>query len=169
MRTELNDLRLRQVDESTRPFAALADLHPPAGGWVKSIRQALGMSVSQLGRRMGLTRQGVADLEKREAQRGVTLAALQKAADAMNAELVYAIVPRKSLTQTLRDQARTTADRQLRRVAHSMRLEAQNVSPEEYASQLSENQEKLLQTWSRQIWDEEDPSAEFGNGHDVLD
>jgi predicted DNA-binding mobile mystery protein A len=158
MRQQLNDLRLRQVDESIKHWQGLLNQTPPKGGWVKSIRQALGMSTSQLGRRMGLSRQGVTDLEKREVRRVVTLAALMKAAEAMNAELVYAIVPRKSLAEAVRDQARTTADRQLKRVAHSMRLEAQHVSSDEYAKQLGEAQEKLLRNWSRHIWDEGDPS-----------
>ena len=158
MKQQLNDLRLRQVDESLKHWEGLLNQAPPHGGWVKSIRQALGMSASQLGRRMGLSRQGVTDIEKREVRRVVTLAALEKAAEAMNAELVYAIVPRKSLTATVRDQARTAADRQLKSVAHSMRLEAQDVSPDEYAKQLAESQEKLLRDWSRHIWDEEVPS-----------
>lgn len=76
----------------------------------------------------------------------------------MNAELVYAIVPRKSLAETVRGQARTVAERQLKRVAHSMGLEAQDVSRDEYANQLAESQERLLRNWSRHIWDEEGSS-----------
>lgn len=116
------------------------------------------MSAAQLGRRMGLTRQGVADLERRESQGAVTLTALQKAAEAMNAAAVYAIVPRQSLAETIRAQARTIAEKQLKRVDHSMLLEAQDVSREEYANQLAEHQDRLLRDWSRHIWDEEDVS-----------
>jgi predicted DNA-binding mobile mystery protein A len=158
MALELKGLLLRQVDESLKPWVGLLEKAPPSGGWVRSIRQALGMSTSQLGRRMGLTRQGVADLERREAKGAVTLTALQKAADAMNAVVVYAIVPRKSLAETIRVQARATAEQQLKRVDHSMLLEAQDVSREEYANQLAEHQDRLLRTWSRHIWDEEDVS-----------
>lgn len=158
MTQELKGLRLRQVDETIKSWAELPSRAAPKGGWVRTIRQALGMSTSQLGRRMGLTRQGIADLERREAQRAVTLAALEKAAAAMSAELVYAIVPRQSLAETIRAQARATADRQLKTVAHSMRLEAQDVSRGEYANQLAERQEKLLRNWSRHIWDDEGPS-----------
>src|SRR5579859_5403104 len=141
MSQELKNLRLRQVDASIRPWASLLNRTPPRGGWVRSIRQALGMSASQLGRRMGLSRQAIADLERREVHGTATLAALEKAAEAVNAELVYAIVPRKSLAETVRAQARTVADEQLKRVAHSMRLEAQDVSPDEYANQLAERED----------------------------
>jgi predicted DNA-binding mobile mystery protein A len=113
------------------------------------------MSRAQLGRRLGLTRQSIEDLEHREVDEGVSLAALASAARAMDAELVYAIVPRRSLEETLRARAHTVAESELRRVAHSMRLEAQDVSREEYAQQLAERKEELLRTWSRRLWDEE--------------
>lgn len=87
----------------------------------------------------------------------VTLAALEKAAAAMNAELVYAIVPRQSLDETIRAQARRKAEQRLNRVAHSMRLEAQSVSKDEYNAQLAENEEMILKNWSRHLWDTEDP------------
>jgi len=162
MTQELKSLRLRQVDESIRPWSRLSAAGPPRGGWVKSIRQALGMSTAQLGRRMGVTRQGVTDLERRETQRAVTLAALERAAQALDADLVYAIVPRTGLAEMVREQARKTADAQLNRVAHSMRLEDQGVSSEEHASQVADIQERLLHTWSRHIWDEGDSATRDG-------
>lgn len=156
MRQELKSLRLRQMDQSLKPWSALISQPPPRGGWLRSIRQALGMSTAQLGRRMGLSRQSIAELERRETSGAVTLATLEKAAKAMNANLVYAIVPRKSLTETVTEQARKRAENELRRVAHTMRLEAQDVSQEEFAHQLEDKQERLLRNWSRRIWDEED-------------
>lgn len=159
MQEQLKNMRLRQVDESIKPWRALMDQPPPRGGWVRSIRQALGMSAAQLGTRLGLSRQGVADLERREVGHTVTLAALEKAAEAMDAKLVYAIVPRETLETTRRAQARRRAELQLRRIAHSMRLEAQAVSGEEYRTQLEENERALLRDWSRQIWDMEGPST----------
>lgn len=158
MTKQLKELRLRQMDESLRPWIGLSNNAVPQGGWIKSIRQALGMSAAQLGNRMGLSRQGVADLERREARQAVTLAALEKAARAMNAKLVYAIVPHESLAETVRAQAQAVAGKQLDRVAHTMRLEAQDVAREEYAIQLAESTGQLLANWSRHIWDEEDSS-----------
>jgi len=110
MRDDLHALRLRQIKESLRPWESLSGQPTPVGGWIRSIRQALGMSAAQLGARLGLTRQGVADLERREVSRGATLAALEKAAEALDADLVYAIVPRTSLSKMLRKQARKRAE-----------------------------------------------------------
>jgi predicted DNA-binding mobile mystery protein A len=158
MNKELKNLRLRQVDQALRQWMALHAHDRPSGGWIRSIRQALGMSTTHLARRMGISRQGVAELERREVSGGATLASLEKAARAMGAELVYAIVPRSPLADTLRAQARRRAEHYLGRVAHSMRLEAQDVSHEETSSQLAELQDRLLRNWSRHIWDEEEPS-----------
>lgn len=89
--------------------------------------------------------------------KAVTLAALEKAAAAMNAELVYAIVPRQSLDETIRTQARWKAEQRLNRASHTMRLESQSVSKDEYNAQLAENEETILKNWSRDLWDTEDP------------
>jgi predicted DNA-binding mobile mystery protein A len=137
-----------------RPWDDLPRAGVPKRGWIRAIRQALGMSGGQLGRRLGLTRQGVEDLERREAARSVTLAALAEAARALDAELVYAIVPRTSLEEARRARARAVAERELGRVAHSMRLEAQGVSKAEHNRQVTELQNELLRAWSRRIWDE---------------
>ncbi len=131
----------------------MPDRERPKGGWIRSIRQALGMSASQLGRRLGLSRQAAADLERREIGKTVTLATLQRAAAAMNADLVYAIVPRQSLEMTIRNQARKKAEQRLSRAAHSMRLEAQGVSVAEYNAQLDEAEEKIVKQWPRDLWD----------------
>jgi predicted DNA-binding mobile mystery protein A len=117
------------------------------------------MSTTQLGQRMGLSRQGIADLEQREMRGAVTLGTLQKAADALEADLIYVIIPRRSLDATLQAQARTVAEAELQRVAHTMHLEAQDVSADEYARQLADRAEALLRDEPRRVWDVEEPSA----------
>jgi predicted DNA-binding mobile mystery protein A len=158
MAQELKSLRLRQMDALLGPWLPLRSTRPPSGGWVQAIREALGMTTTQLGQRLGVTRQAVADLERREGERTVTLAALEKAAEAMGATLVYALVPKESLAATREAQADEAVDRDLRRVRHSMVLEAQDVSDEEYARQRMDAKERLLRSWSRKLWDAEEPS-----------
>ena len=113
------------------------------------------MSGPQLGRRLGWTRQAVRDLERREVDGAVTLSALAQVARAMDADLVYALVPRTGLEEARRARAREVAEREVGRVAHSMRLEAQGVSKKEYRRQVAEREEELLRTWSRRIWDDD--------------
>lgn len=125
----------------------------PQAGWVRTLRETLGMSLAQLALRLGLTRQGVAELEIREREQTITLAALRKAADAMDADLVYALVPRKPLGTIVRDQARLAAIEYFKRVTHSMRLEDQGVPGTEVDAQVRALQEKLLSDWPRRMWD----------------
>ena len=129
--------------------------NPPAGGWVRAIRQALGMSVTQLAGRLDLSRQAVAHLEAREVRRTVTLESLDRVAAVLDAEVVYAIVPRATLAERRSAQARGKAEAHLAKVAHSMRLEAQGVSDAEYARQVVELSNRLLRESSRTLWSDD--------------
>jgi predicted DNA-binding mobile mystery protein A len=159
MSHSLGTVQRRQVEVSLAPWTAISPHDRPSGGWVRTIRQALGMSAAQLGRRLGLSRQAAADLERREVSLTVTLATLQKAAAAMNADLVYAIVPRQGLEATIRSQARMKAEQTLGRAAHTMKLEAQGVSDDEYNAQLDDAEEQIMKERPRDLWDGEDSPA----------
>ena len=110
------------------------------------------MNATQLGQRMGISKQSVAELEERERTGSVTLEILDRAAKAMGATLVYAIVPRTSLEETVREQARLVAEQRVNRVAHSMALESQAVSREEREQQVKDTQKELLDHWSSRMW-----------------
>jgi len=99
----------------------------PPRGWIRAIRDALGMSGAQLGRRMGMTAQSVAGLEKSEVDGKIQLDTLRRAAEALDCVVVYALVPRTSLNTMVDERARTLAVRGLDRVSHSMALEDQRV------------------------------------------
>jgi len=105
--------------------SARQQLARPNQGWVRAIRQALGMTAAQLGRRMGITQASLSGLEASEISGSIRLATLRKAAQALNCTLVYALVPNTSLEDIVREQARKVADEQLRPVEHSMSLENQ--------------------------------------------
>jgi predicted DNA-binding mobile mystery protein A len=113
------------------------------------------MEVKQLAQRMGVTSAAVVQLEKREASGAVTLESLRRAAEAMDSKLVYAIVPNGTLETVLRKQAQRIAKAQLRRVGHTMKLEDQDVSPEEADRQEHELVERLLFEQPRTLWDDD--------------
>jgi predicted DNA-binding mobile mystery protein A len=115
------------------------------------------MSKAQLGRRLNTQRQDILALEKREESGAVTLRTLREVADALDAELFYAIVPRNSLTQMMVSQAHRKALSELAQVAHLMRLEDQEVGKEETARQLKERTDELLRSRSRALWDTRQP------------
>ena len=102
---------------------------PPRLGWVRAIRDALGMTAAQLAARTGVTGPAVRSLENNETGGGVRLSSLRRAAEAMDCTLVYAFIPNSSLQQTVERQAGRLLDEQMRRVNQTMALEAQEAEP----------------------------------------
>lgn len=123
-------------------------LSPPRTGWVRAIRQALGMSAADLAERMGVTGGAVRDLEGAEPLGRVTLDRLNRAAEAMNCELVYALVPRTSLGETVASQARARIEGLSAATARSMILEAQGADLD--PDVLDEQLQALIDT--RRLW-----------------
>ena len=122
----IQDIARSQLD---RRLAQIRDTGPlldtPRGGWVKALRQALGMPQAYLAERMGVSRQAVSRLEQREADGSATLMALERAAHAMGGRVVYAIVPERPIAETLERRAVSRAKQMAGSVRHTMRLEDQ--------------------------------------------
>ena len=128
MRSEFRDLRLRQLDRTLEPFQAARKVSRPSKGWIRAIRQALGISSGELARRLGTSRQLPLQLEKGEAEDRITLKSLRAVANALDCDLVYALVPRAaSLGELIENRARAEAKQRVLGVEHSMALENQAV------------------------------------------
>ena len=128
----------RRLDDHYESVRPLVGVERPNKGWIRAVRDALGMSSTELAARMGVSQQAVSDIERSERHTTVRLGTLSRAADAMNCELVYALVPRTTLEETVRAQARRKAVRHLAHVTHHGRLESQEVSEDEFADQVEE-------------------------------
>lgn len=109
-----------------RPWATAA-ARPPRG-WVKAVREALGMSTGQLARRMNVSQPSIVALERSEAADRIQLDTLRRAAEALDCTLVYALVPNRPLDEVVMTRAREVAAAGLTAVEHSMRLEDQAVT-----------------------------------------
>ncbi len=128
MRSEFRNLRLKQLDRALEPYRAAREVPRPSRGWMRSIRQALGVSSGELARRLGTSRQLPLQLEKGEAEDRITLKSLRAAANALDCDLVYALVPRAgSMQELIESRARTEAKNRVVGVEHSMALEDQAV------------------------------------------
>jgi predicted DNA-binding mobile mystery protein A len=123
----------------------------PAKGWIRAIREGLGMSAGQLGARMGVHQSTIAKMEAAEARGAIQLSSLKRAAEAMNCTLVYALVPNSSLEVFLQEQARLVATEQLKPIEQTMRLENQSLLPEQAKAQLDDFIRTRLDP--RRIWD----------------
>jgi predicted DNA-binding mobile mystery protein A len=131
----------------------IENLAPPAGGWLKAIRVAIGMPSTYAARRLGITARSFREFEENEAAGTITLKTLRRAADAIDCELVYALVPRVgSLEAIIEKQAHKQAEKLVRPVAHSMRLEGQ--STEAASDRIDELSKQFAATPNASLWDE---------------
>jgi len=123
---------------------------PPLRGWIKAIRQALGMTTAQLAKRMGVRQPSAVAMEQSEVKGTIELATLRRAAEALDCTLVYALIPNKPLEATVRERARAFARRRLRPVEHSMLLEDQQVKRNESDANL---EDIVRETNPSRFWD----------------
>ena len=122
----VRELTRQQLDRRFQDIRGVTPhLRAPQGGWVGTLRAAYAMSQADLARRMGISRQAVSQLEQREAEGSVSLSALEQAAHALRSELVYVLVPRQSIGDTLESRAMSVARQMTHSVRHTMRLEDQ--------------------------------------------
>lgn len=126
----------------------------PPKGWIRAIRDALGLTARQLASRMGRTHSVLVRLERSEVADAITLGSLRAAAEAMDCTLVYAIVPNRSLTETARARATSIADAQLSRMHHTMRLEDQALTRDDLAQERNRLIEGILARGGSRLWEE---------------
>jgi predicted DNA-binding mobile mystery protein A len=110
------------------------------------------MSAAQLGKRLGISSQGVLDLEQREKNESVSVGKLRAAAEALGCDLTIVFVPRRPLTTMLEEQARVKATEERNRVVHTMRLEAQDEGVDA-ALGMTEATREWLTTRAARLWD----------------
>ena len=137
MRDNFRNLRLNQLARSLTTFEAARLEARPQRGWSKAIREGLGMSLEEVGKALGQSKKRILDFEHAEAEDRITLRSLRRVANAMNCELVYALVPKSGsiieLAEKLRQRREHTQEQQTRDrvrqdvlgVEHTMALENQ--------------------------------------------
>lgn len=144
------NLARETLDERLAVWRSAAKTSPqPPRGWIRAIREALGMSVTDFARRMGVSRQRASQIELAEVDGSITLGTLRRAAEALDCTLVYAVVPNESLDQLVHERAKSLAERDVGRVHQTMLLEDQG-SPEDEKRLVSELAEDLQD--SRRLW-----------------
>ena len=144
-------IRSRELlDSHFDEWQQLRGLACPPRGWVRAIREALGMSAATLAERLGTTAGAVTRLEQSEAADRIRLDTLRRAADALGCDLVYLLVPRRPLTAVVRDRARELAHYQIAATEQTMRLEDQATDKtSELEDRLTEQLLERGRLWSR--------------------
>ena len=142
----------KQLDKRLNLLQNVDILARPPRGWIKAIREALGMTTAQLGRRLGVSQPRVLGIEKAEVSGSIKLESLERAAHALDCRLVYALAPRKPLEYLVEDRARGLAKKRLRATSHSMALEDQRVDEADEQEHLERLVQKLLNQPGSALW-----------------
>ena len=128
MKLEFRQLRIVQLERALKPFLILKDSPRPKKGWIRAIREATGITLREMAKRLGKVPSLALYLENSEADYRITLKNLREAADALDCQLVYALVPKEGSIQDLSEKrARAKATESVRAVEHTMALEDQAV------------------------------------------
>jgi predicted DNA-binding mobile mystery protein A len=110
------------------------------------------MTGVQLAKRLGVRPQTVEAIEKSEASGSIQLSTLRRAAEALDCTLVYALVPKTSLEGSVDQRARKLAIRDLARVAHTMKLEAQHTGDADMEARIDAYIRENIK--ERDLWNE---------------
>ncbi len=145
-----------QLDASLKRFNPLLDVSAPPKGWIRAVRDALGMTARQLANRLGVAQQAVARIEKEELAGSVTIKTMRRIAECLDCVFVYGFVPRTSLEGTVAHQARQVAIQRLAQASQTMSLENQALSRTENEQALLNLVDELIRTLPSTLWNKHD-------------
>jgi predicted DNA-binding mobile mystery protein A len=149
-----NKLQFQQLNEKIDQLNGLQHVIVPPIGWIKAIRNGIGMSMEQLGKKLSITKQGVMDIEKREKEGAITIKSMQEIAKAMDMKLVYGFVPNKgSLEQMIETRAIEMAKKIVERTSNTMKLEDQANSKERIEKAIKERASEIINNTPKILWD----------------
>jgi len=147
-------LILEQVDAKISQLIKAENFVMPPSGWVFSIRQALGMSMRQLGNKMGITPQSVKEIEEREKNGTVTVKVLRQFGQALELKLIYGFIPPDgSIEKIIERRAMELAIEIVNRTSTSMNLEDQENKPDRLRKAVKEKAEEIKLQMPKYLWD----------------
>jgi predicted DNA-binding mobile mystery protein A len=96
----------------------------PARGWLRAVREAIGLTQGEVASRLGVKRQSLAQFENAEEHGSISIASMRRAAEAMDCEFVCYVVPRASVARSFVQLAHLhdPAAGHLKATEHSMSL-----------------------------------------------
>ena len=146
-------LIIEQLSSTLNRFKILKTIIPPQKGWIRAIRDALGVNGRQFAQRLEVNRSRITRIEHDEVTGNVTLRTMHRAAEALDCVFVYGLVPKTSLQDTIKKQAYLVAKKRMMRVSHTMLLEDQGLSEKEKKKAFDTTVEELIQTMPKSLWD----------------
>ena len=141
-----------QLDASLQRLRPILNVTAPPKGWIRAIRDALGMTAKQLANRLDVAQQAVARIEKEESAGSVTIKTMRRIAECLDCVFVYGFVPRTSLEETVARQAKKVAAQRLAQASQTMSLENQALSRRENEQALSDLVDELIRVLPSNLW-----------------
>lgn len=147
-------LQFQQLNEKMLQLVGMQHVIVPPIGWIKAIRNGIGMSMEQLGKKLSITKQGVMDIEKREKEGAITIKSMQEIAKAIDMQFVYGFVPNAgSLEQMIDMRALEMATKIVERSSNTMKLEDQANSKERIEKAIKERATEIINKTPKILWD----------------
>ena len=147
-------LQIQQLNGKMLAYASVQKVVPPPTGWIKAIRNAIGMSLLQLGNRLSITKQSVQDIERREKDGSITIKALREAARALDMQLIYGFVPKDgSLELLIERKAKELATQIVMRTNNTMKLEDQENTKQRIEKAIQERTTIIKTEMPKTLWD----------------
>jgi predicted DNA-binding mobile mystery protein A len=147
-------LLIEQLDNKLKPFQATKSAIIPSNGWINAVRTSINMTMEQFGKRLGVTRQGVKNIEAREANGTITLNSLREAGKALDLRLVYGFIPNSgTIDNFVNKKAEELAEKIITRTNQNMKLEAQGIGDNKIDDLVKELATDIKREMKKSLWD----------------
>ncbi len=144
-------LQLKHVQERLTQLKEQDMVARPPRGWIRFIREALGMSSKALASRVGVSPTTMSETEKAEYEEGITLKRLRRVAESMDCDLVYYFLPKKPIPELIEQRARYLAEQKLREIQSLVDLDSSSIPEDFIESKIQDEVEELK--FSKKLWD----------------
>jgi predicted DNA-binding mobile mystery protein A len=149
-----NSLRLQQLNQKTALFGKIVSISKLNEGWIMTLRKTLGITLEQMGNKLGVTKQNVMLMEKRELEGNITLKSLKELGNAMDMQLVYGFVPKDgSIDAMIERKALELATKIVMRASQTMKLEDQENSKLRLQKAIAERTLQIKNEMPKLLWD----------------
>ena len=154
MKVDKKTVLLEQLDSNFKRFSKLKSVSIPTTGWLRLIRLSLNMSLKQFGQRLGITPQSARAIEEREKSGSISLKNLNDAADALDMDLLYILLPKQqTLKKTIDKRANQLAEKLVLESFESTLFKDQKEFRSSLKNLIKEKTEEIIKTLPRYLWD----------------
>lgn len=152
----MKSIILKQYRDNVNQAKAKFDgLSVPSEGWLRTVRKALNMSTTQLGRRLGFTRGAISKNEKAELTGNITIKTMENMAESMGCKFVYALVPENNIEDIVLQRARQKAWQQVRTASVQMALESQLIAEGKLNAEVERLAKELMDNHGSTLWNDD--------------